>query len=341
MENKKKSKFKQIERNLFINMTRNKSTKEYNKKIKEIEERTGKKPSIEIRRKIRKQIVNNNAKKMKGIAMLTATSIILAGSIGLGAGHALNESSGRVEGVTKIENSTNIDTIEIANGEIKVEEKEPSFREKYKVNDENLERENEITNLDNLKDTVTQEVEALKTDEEILNYVKKEYVEEYNKINDDKISIEDVKLYRSILGNFDEMIYRDFAQNGEEIIRVCNKEYGKEKGLSQVMGSTGELVYIKVNDKVKEVAVGVSNHFERGYSGSGDVIEVDENSLSEKVGKLLNAGAAYVTSQENDKSLYKDKLIDAMVDYKAGQAKEITNIELNDEKDTKGFEIGD
>ncbi len=349
MKEKKESRFKQIERSIFINMTRNKSKKEYNEVIERITEETGEKPDIDVRRKIRKQIVDNNAKKMKNRAMLTATSIILSGAIGLGTGYALNEGSGTVEGVTKTEYGINIDTAEI-DGKVVIEvkdQKELSFRDKYKVSQDNEivvkhgEKESELIDLYELENTVTQEVKALENDEEILNYVKKEYVEEYNRINDEKINVENVKLYRSTLGNFDEIIYEDFTKNGDKIIRVCDKTYGKENELSQVMGSTGELVYISINGELKEIAVGVSSHFERGYSGNEEIDKIDENSLAEKMGNLLNAGTAYVNARENDKSLYEKKLINAMIDYKKGKIEEITNTKVSNEKESEGFDIGD
>ena len=63
-----------------------------------------------------------------------------------------------------------------------------------------------------------------------------------------------------------------------------------------------------------EIAVG--NHFERGYSEREEVSESDKNSISGRVGNLLNAGATYVNAQESDKDMYKGRLITAMVDYR-------------------------
>ena len=350
---KKESKFKQLKRNIFMSMVRKRSTKEYDEMIKKIEEQTGEKPDITVRKIMRKEILESNAKKMERRVVITATAVFLAGSIGIGTGHALNEGSGKIEGVTKTENGINIDKEEI-DGEIVIDltnQESSTFRDILRVTDNNEivsehgTIENEMIDLYELRSNIIQEVEALETEDDRLNYVKEEYVEEYNKTHEEKISVENVILYRSTenINNTGNIIYRDTAINGEEINRVCSYKYAEEHNLKQAIGASGEIIHIRVDGKVQEIAVGFyGNNFRRGYDEKEEVQELVEDSISERIGNLLNAGIKYAKGEGD-----KNELINAMVEYRQREIEEIIKGQLLDQEDSKDgrksndFEIGE
>lgn len=345
---KKESKFKEIRRRVFMSITRKQSTKDYDEMIERIEKETGEKPNIDIRKTIRHQIAEKNAKKAEIRAMIIAATAL----IGFGGGYALNEGSGKIEGVTKTENGVNIDKEKI-DGEIVIDvtsQESATFREIYRVTLDNeivSEHgiiENEMIDLYELRSNIIQEVEALETEDEKLNYVKEEYVEEYNKTHEDKISVENVTLYESE----NNMVYIDTAENGEKINRVCSEKYAKEHNLKQVIGASGNIIYIRVNGKVQEIAVGFSeSNFQRGYSEKEEVQEPDENSVSERIGNLLNAGIDYAFAENGNKSNCEIMLVNEMMEYRKGKIEQIIKRQLLEQEDYKNkgksndFEIGE
>lgn len=337
---KKESKFKQMKRRAFMSITRKQSTKEYDEVIKRIVEENGEKPNIEVRKKIRHEIAEKNAKKAEGRAMIMAATALIVSSIGFGGGYALNEGSGKIEGVNKVENGANIDTTEI-------DEEVTNIRDKYKVilDNEMISRygttEVNLKELYEIKDNVTREVEALENEEgQILNYLKEEYAKEYNKTHEEKISVENITFYRSN----NNIVYIDKAINGEEINRVCSESYAKENELNQKTGATGQIITIRVNNKIEEIVIGVSDHFERAYSERDEVQKIDENSILERMGNLVNAGIGYADS---NKDSYKIKLINEMVEYREEEFKKNIKAQLPMQKDFKNegksndFEIGE
>lgn len=320
---KEKSKFKQIERNIFIRMTRNRATKEYNEELEKLRSEYGTEIDYKVRKSLRRNIVNKNARKLKVKVMGAAIATLFAGSVAIGTGYALNEGSGRTEGVTQEEAST--DTI--SRGQ--------AFRDKYRV--ESLD---EMINKFDLEDDITREVEVLKDKEAVLNYVKEQFVDEYNKMNEEAITADAVTLYRT----HDNQVYSDTALNGERIIRICSEEYAKENNL-KIFPSTGEVIKISVNNKVVEMAVGVSDHFELGYLQDEEISNPRE-AISEKLGNLLNAGIAYsaTLSEENAKpnqSSYRKKLIDEMIKYKESQTEQTIDGRNNNQVTNNNFEIGE
>lgn len=351
-QTKKESKFKEIKRRAFMSITRKQSTKEYNEMIGRIEKETGEKPNIEIRKTIRHQIAEKNAKKAEGRAAITAAIIVLGGSLGFGTVHALNEGSGRIEGVTKVENGENIDTSKV-NEEVIIDspnQEVHNIRDRYKVaiDHEMISRygttEVNLKELYEIKDNVTREVEELENEEgQILNYLKEEYAKEYNKTHEEKISVENITFYRSN----NNIVYIDKAINGEEINRVCSESYARENGLKQKTGGTGQIINIRINGKVEEIVIGVTDHFERAYSEREEVQEIDENSILERMGNVINAGIEYAHAEEDYKPNYKMKLINEMVEYREEEFKKNIKAQLPMQKDFKNegkpndFEIGE
>lgn len=347
---KKESKFKQIKRRAFMSITRKQTTKEYDEMMEKIYEETGEKPNIEIRKAIRHGIAEKNAKKAEGRAMIIAATALIAGSIGFGGGYALNEGSGKIEGVTKTENGVNVDTSKIDGEVVITNQKTADFINRVRITEDNEiisehgTIKNEMIDLYEVRNNIIQEVEPLETKDEILNYVKEEYVEGYNKTHEEKISIENVTFYRSK----DNIVYVDTAINGEKINRVCSEKYAEEHNLKQVTGASGIIIYIRVNGKVQEIAVGFQgSDFQRGYTEKEEVQEPDKDSVSERIGNLLDAGIEYAFVGENNKVDCKMQLINEMAKYREGKIRKIINGQLFDNKDSKDegksddFEMGE
>lgn len=344
--------FKQFERSIFMSITRKQSNKEYDEMIERIEKETGEKPNIEVRKAIRHEIAEKNAKKAKGIAVIGAAIALTVGSISFGGGYALNEGSGKIEGVTKNEKGVNVDTSKI-DGEVVVNlsnQKTADFINRVRITEDSEivseygAIENQMIDLYEVRNNVIQEVEVLETQEEKLDYVKERYVEEYNKTHEEKISVENVTFYRSEKN----MVYIDTATNGEKINRVCSEKYAEEHDLKQVTGASGIIIYIRVNGKVQEIAVGFQeSDFERGYTEKEEVQEQAKDSVSERIGNLLDAGIEYAFAGANNKADRKMQLINEMVKYREGKIKEIINGQLLNQKDsqngrnTNDFEIGE
>lgn len=305
-----------------------KSEREYYKKLTELQKDKSNVIDNKVKNSLRDSIFKKNKRKFNLAFARVAISAVfgtLAIVGGVQATQALNEGSGRVEGVTQEKDS------------LKNTSKEQAFRDKYKV----VESLDEMIDAFELQDSITKEVEALEEDKNaVLNYIKEPFVERYNNINNENKTVEDVSFWRT----HNNVAYTDVAANGENIIRICGKEYAKEHGL-KVYPSTGEVITIRIDNKVVEVIVGVEDHFVQAYLENEEVIEPREG-IADDIGNLLNAGIGYSVTLSDDKarenqSVYRRRLVDEMVKYKELQSKQVVREQNDNQKQDNGFEIGE
>ena len=189
----------------------------------------------------------------------------------------------------------------------------------------------EIEQEDNeLRENIENEVENLKTPQEVLNYVKGIYAQEYNKNNEEQISVDQISLYKEAV---DIVIYEDEAENGDSILRYCTEYTAKQMG----KGIDGDKpiisAFIKnegVNIAEKVALNEKTGKFQRVYSKNQEVKE-NINTTLENVSELVLAGMNVSISMDKEatslevKDLYKERFVDALMQYKQYSDKQIGN----------------
>ena len=183
-----------------------------------------------------------------------------------------------------------------------------------------------------LKENVTKEVDSLESPEEILNYLKKFYANEYNKENQTQFTDENVRLRKTReIGSF----FKDEANDGTEIIRTkasddkIKKDVDIEEGvISAAIVDNGKVISIQevLND---------NNEYKRLYNRIEEV-ETYKDNLLVKTGKIIDKGIDWnvameqAETEESVKETYKQRFINAIVEYKENQIEKISNSSLLD-----------
>lgn len=158
--------------------------------------------------------------------------------------------------------------IEIANEEENAISKEEEFRNSLKLTQE-------------------QEMDGLETSEEVLNYIKEIYVEEYNKNNNETVTVEDISLYGQ---SQDTLLYKDFAQDGNEIIRRTTKSQEGEIDSIKLINNKVIVAEIQTQEGLKkEQATKYIGEYVPVYYQSVEVEDASKNSLCE-VGDIVSKG---------------------------------------------------
>lgn len=274
---------------IFYVITKSKSKEEYNRRIKKIQ-KDGTKLSKEEKNSIRHDIVEKNAKKAKSKAVRRGC---VAGVIGIVAlafvsGYKANDAiNPPVEGV-KYDNfgntEINLDEIE---GELQVTgDRVTEFRKQQAraaITDISREKaQEEIDNANNPQEVLNILKEA------VTKYWKASYGEDVNNVTIRKIT-ENVN------------IYRDTAQNGDEIERF------RTNG-----NSSNAILIVDINtDKGKytENLSARNGRYNRVY-GSNEEVEKAENSKLEECGPFILEGLEYyIAMEQNSKvNVYGQKL---------------------------------
>ena len=313
--------------------------KKVKNRIKEIEtqrEKQGKEPWTEEQRKrymkweIKKELRKSNIRAM--IVALVGTNIFT----GIGTTALLNEKNG------DIEKSKNEISIDVGNRDKDIKIKNmPDDRNIFingiKVNAEELKQKEKEDN--EFENNVRKDIESLETKEEILNYIKDIYVNEYNKQNNDNINRKQVSFYKT---REDEKIYLDEAKNGDMILR---NEYVNEKNKKYVDISTGVIsATIDKGEAIfEETIMNYNNKFQTVYKYNKKV-ERYENNVLAKVGNVIDKGidwSAAKDQEENDwtvKNKYKQRFIEAVKEYKEKQIEEIKQPIINKDEDEQIIE---
>ena len=232
--------------------------------------------SKEEEKRVIRKVTKEEKRKTKTKAILIALGLMTA-TTGI-EGVALLNSGEKGVSSTKNEITVDMDETEkdinvINSGNRKV------FIEGLQV-DTNKEENKE------LKENVTKEVDSLESPEEILNYLKKFYANEYNKENQTQFTDENVRLRKTReIGSF----FKDEANDGTEIIRTkasddkIKKDVDIEEGvISAAIVDNGKVISIQevLND---------NNEYKRLYNRIEEV-ETYKDNLLVKTGKIIDKG---------------------------------------------------
>lgn len=135
--------------------------------------------------------------------------------------------------------------------------------------------------------TPEQEMDNLETSEEVLNYIKEMYAEEYNQKNNETITAEDISLYKQ---SQDIILYKDTAQNGEDIIRRTTKSQSEELDATKLINDKVIVAEIQTQDGLKkEQITKYTDRYVPVYYPSVEVEEYSENSLC-SIGDIVSKG---------------------------------------------------
>lgn len=318
-----------------IGPLRRMAKKEVQKEIKKQEKIEKRNLDVEEKRDIKNKVF----KKLRTRATIFGS----VGLLGIGGilGYGFGSNSQEIKGITdgkriEIDAGEIEKDINIATEEQNQESARDIFINGIKIDvsqDSNITQQGQ----NELKENTMQEIDVLKTPDEVLEYTKKIYVEQYNKNNDEKISVEDVRLEKQ---QSDIVFYKDTAENGDEILRYCSEHEARETG----KGIDGEYPKIKVLIKnenisiIEEVAQKPNGEIVNIYSESKEVKE-DKHTILQEVGQVVLTGIDRSISMNKEgtslerKLEYKNRFINAVTKYKENQVNEIIN--GNTEKDNE------
>ena len=289
--------------NKRIGPIRRMAKKQINKEIRKQEKHERR----ALNREEKREIKNNVLKKMR----TRATVLGLVGVLGVGAFTVYNINKDDVKGLgdgTKIETEA---------------ENSGNSRDEF-VKGLTVEIPEGI--IDEVKTEVLHEVQELQSSEEVLNYVKEMYAEQYNENNNTDISAEDVKFYKT---TFDKVFYED--ENG--ILRYCTEKEYQEMGKKGVDGNLPVISATVSNEEgsIEEKVAQKQNGEIVNIYEKDEVVEQDKETTLTQLGDVVLAGINYSTAIEQEgnsfqtKRNYQNQLVDAIAEYREQQESEQEN----------------
>lgn len=291
----------------------NKKRSEEGKEIlsKEEEERVIRKVTKEEKRKIKTKAIFAALGLMSATSLLEGVALLNSGNEGVKSNK--NEITINTEQAEKDVNVINVGDRNVFIDGIKVD-----------TNNLNYEKNKE------LKENVAKEVETLETSEDVLNYLKQFYANEYNKENDTHMTAENVRL-----GKTREMttLFKDKAENGEEIVKDRLAKDKTERKIDIEDGVISATIIQEGKIISSQEILNDNNQYKRVYS-SNENVEKYEDNLLVKTGKIIDNGIDWnvaMDQKETDpliKKQYKQRFIDAIVEYKEEQIEKISNSSL-------------
>ena len=232
------------------------TTDEIRKKIQIKEEKLDRKLTKEERHKITKNVKRKVAREnlVRGVFMAIGISIGAGGHALLTAGSNENTNKNQVESEINLEDQN--DRLEFVNS--------------LKVDTVPINIENQLTE-EQIRENVEKEINELETPEEILNYVKDIWANEYNTQNNEDITKEQVKFYKE---RETVNVFRDTATNGDTILRE-----GKEH--SNINTDAGVITaYInKTDNNTKQKIINYFGIYQTLYSMDENVEKYEDNLL--------------------------------------------------------------
>lgn len=320
---------------------------------KEIQKRKNQKNIKEVRiTRDEQKIIIEEVAKRPSTKMKVAGALFVGALLGSGATMATNNLLNAPKGIEQNREEITIDAEETgkdininnakSNREIFINGLKVNIDEFAldKESKENNEKENKT-----LRAEVIEEIDNLETAEDVLKYIKDIYLEEYNAKNNTAYTSEDVKINRR---TEQFVMYADQAQNGDEIIRETHKQQYEEKGkpgreLDTQMGE----IYTVLKDEEKSKTESITPYngeYKTVYSDDEEVLE-DKETVLASVGGIFDQGIQYLTALRNPEGnspavirLYKDGLVEAVVEYKESKAKEISNVDNHEVVQTRADE---
>ena len=279
--------------------------------------------SKEEEKRIIRKVTKEEKRKTKTKAILISLGLMTA-TAGIEGVALLNSGE---KGVTSTKNEITVDMDEaekdinvINSGNRKV------FIEGLQVDTNKIEENNE------LKENVTKEVETLESPEDVLDYLKKFYVDEYNKENQTQFTSENVRLRKvRKIGSY----FKDEANDGTEIIRPKTSNDKAKRNIDIECGVISADIIDNGKVLSEEIILNENDKYKRIYDANEDVETYKENLLV-KIGKIIDKGIDLkvgMVQNETDESVkekYKKRFINAIVEYKESQIEKISTSSLLD-----------
>ena len=354
MEDKSKKNYRKLSDKIFIKITRKRAKERINKEIREYitkskEQRVLSKEDVKELRKVfmktrGKKIIEEEAKKARS----KATIFALVGALGIvgTGGYTLgeNEKSG-ISGIKEKNGEIQIDMNEVEK-DINIKNiMNQSERNEHQVFVKELQEQSLNENLEYieaLKKEVTQEIENLKTKEEVLSYTKQMYVDRYNGIHEEPIGVGNVTIRKN---SYNKIFYEDHAKNGDIILRQCTESEAQEMGVP-IDGVLSEISVVikKDGELISESVAYHDGKFVTLYEKDEEV-QANRDTILCELGNVVLQGIDRVTSMDNEdtsagiKDLYKGRFIQAVVDYKKYRNEEIKEKVESEQQTQKGFEM--
>lgn len=287
--------------------------------INEKREESGRPLLTKVQEKSVARKVVKREKRKRMLAAIGLTALVSGGTVAL-----LNPGT---KGVEQNKNEITVDAEKAGkNVNVKNLSDREVFIEGIKVSNEKLEEINDTT----LEDTVVKEVESKKTPDEVLDYLKDIYIQEYNdeyKTDFDRSNVSEIYRTREDNGFF---LVKDRDQNGNEIIRYKNEYDSKDDKVD----ISGGLIKVTVTDENSKIIQEVLNDGNNNYTGIANY----DNKALEKVEKIMDTGITWKDSMDNQqtdskiKRGYKRNFIKSIVEYKENQIEEIKTENLGKER---------
>lgn len=175
------------------------------------------------------------------------------------------------------------------------------------------------------RNNIKNEIEELESSESVLEYIKKIYVEEYNKRNEEKIHIGQLSFYKSR----EKEIHKDIAENGDTIFRATNS------GEDRVDTTAGVIsAYIQNEEgRTKQQIINQNNIYKTVYSYNEKVEKYEDNFLAD-MAQIVDAGIDWsiaMDQKQNSTKIqqeYKNRLINSIVNYKTENIEQIEDNEI-------------
>lgn len=206
------------------------------------------------------------------------------------------------------------------------------------IKDDGSKFREELSNLENydkdLRVNAKEKVESLDKDK-TLYYIKQIYSEDYNKNNEEEIEVENVRFEKNSTENKGIALYKDKAQNGDEIIRAIissNNDKARQEGLIAINGVCLSAI-IKDGDEYKvERAMNYNGRYIQVYDQNEEVNKYESNTLSE-LGEVVRTGIDRWSTMENEnvdyanEVTYKERFINAIYEYDKNKQYDEKNVQ--------------
>lgn len=349
---------KKEKRGIFVVTTRNAAKKRINKEFQNVinkrEKREGRKLTKEEKKELRtefherrgKQIIKEEARRARVKVTAIGLSALVLGSGITGA--LVGTHNSKIKGITDGKAAIEINMDEVQKN-IEVKNVADNKESKHALFVKDLQEaavNGEATQNKEIEEETKQEIESLENSDEVLEYVKKLYVAQYNRLNKDQIDTKDIKFSKS---KANKVLYKDEAQNGDEILRVCTDSEAKDMKINRNTDYSEISVKIDTENVKKEERVGYNgNKFVTLY-GKDEEVVADQHTILCDLGEVALQGInTSISMDQKDtsseiKEEYKEKFIKAVIDYKKSNKEllDVKNNNKNNQTKDDGLEIGD
>lgn len=301
-----------------------KKTNEIRERIQIAEEKRGRELTEKEKQKIEKNVILKYRRKnfiRGGIA-----AIVSALGIGGVAGSTITKrlEEAKNDRVSQNNEKITVNTLDYS-GDINingVQTNKEIFLNGIKVTVDDVKAiEEQKTEEEKIRAEVEKDIDNLKNEEDVLNYIKKFYVDEFNKKNNTEITVDNVRFDRTRIAD----IFISKAQNGDEIL-TFNKTERQLNGIETNKGvTTAKIIQDETLINI-ESAMEHGNEYVPVYRNTENIEARGENILSkDSLYAVITSGIDYydkVKNNENDsKEQYKNKFVNAVTEYTQQQEK--------------------